>query len=348
MASGAARLLVLDLQATAARWRLSPEHADVVRHAAPPEWRVHVVSAPTSSDGDGGSLPSEEALEAIGDAEVYFGFGISPPLFRAARKLRWVHSGAAGVASLLFPEMRASSVVVTNSAGIHAVPMAEHVLGGVLYLLRGLDLAVARQRERVWARDDFVRLDSPVRELGRCRALVIGAGGIGGEVAKRLAAFGAYVTGVRRRPELGAPHGFARMTGPGEWRERLPETDLLILTAPATSETRRMVTGAELDRLPVGAIVVNVARGSLLDQEALADRIERGALRGAVLDVFEQEPLPPDSRLWALSSVLVTPHVSPVTPGGFWPRQLELFLDNWRRYTVGEPLRNVVDKGAGY
>jgi phosphoglycerate dehydrogenase-like enzyme len=187
-----------------------------------------------------------------------------------------------------------------------------------------------------------------VRELGDCRALIVGAGGIGSAIAQRLTALGVRCVGVRRRPELGAPDGFARVVGTTEWETLLPETELLILSAPATSRTCRLVTASVLDRLPRGAIVVNVSRGSLLDEVALAERIERGALRGAVLDVFAEEPLPPASPLWSLPSVLVTPHVSGVSPNGFWDRELSLFIDNWHRYAAGRPLRNVVDKTAGY
>ncbi|HJU65488.1 MAG TPA: D-2-hydroxyacid dehydrogenase [Gemmatimonadaceae bacterium] len=348
MIDAARRLLVLDLRATAWTWALRPEHVEKVREGAPSGWEVRAVSALTSSDGDGGAPPSAESLEAIRDAEVYVGYGITPALFSAAPRLRWVHSGAAGVASLLFPEMRSSDVVVTNSAGIHAIPIAEHVVAGLLYLLRCLDLAREQQRTATWARDAFVSEGTRVRELGRCKALVIGAGGIGSEVARTLSAFGTRVTGVRRRPELGVPSGFSAVVGPSEWRPLLADTDLLIITAPATPDTRRMITAAELDELPRHAIVANVARGSLLDEEALAERLEQTRLRGAVLDVFEKEPLPPTSRLWKLSSVVLTPHVSPVTPDGFWPRQLELLLDNWHRYAAGMPMRNVVDKSAGY
>ena len=342
------RRLVVDLQAAQAQWSLPPEGAARLRREAPAGWEVHVVAAPTVSDGDGGRTASAEALAAIREAELYFGYGLPRPLFLAAERLRWVHTAAAGVASLLYPEMAASDVLLTNSAGVHAVPIAEYVVGGVLFLLRQFDVAVELQRRGEWSREPFVGSASGMRELGECRALVIGAGGIGGEVALRLSALGAHCIGVRRRPELGAPTGFARVVGPDEWAALLPESDLLVIAAPATPSTRSLVTGRLLDRLPREAIVVNVARGSLLDEEALADRIERGTLRGAVLDVFSVEPLPNRSRLWRLPSVLVTPHVSGVSPGGFWRRELDLFLDNWRRYVDGRPLRNVVDKGAGY
>lgn len=338
----------MDLNSTAHQWKLGAQRADVIRGSAPAGWKVRVVSAPTTSDGDGGAPPSEEALDAIRDAEVYFGFGISRPLFLGAKRLKWVHSGAAGVGGALFPEMQESNVVLTNSAGVHAVPIAEHVLAGVLCLLRGLDIAVEQQRERKWSREPFVDSSSPVRELRDCRAVVVGSGGIGSAIATRLTALGVLCTGIRRRPELGVPDGFSEVAGPDALDSLLPHADLLILAVPATQDTREMIMAARLDLLPPGAIVVNIARGSLLDERALAERIEQGRLRGAVLDVFQEEPLPASSPLWQMRQVVLTPHVSPVSPHGFWPRALDLFLTNWRRYVAGQPLLNVVDKAAGY
>ena len=132
---------------------------------------------------------------------------------------------------------------------------------------------------------------------------------------------------------------------PAEW---LPAVDVLVIAAPSTSQTRAIISRARLALLPRHAIVVNVARGTLVDEEALADRLEAGMLRGAVLDVAAREPLARESRLWQLRSVLLTPHVSGVSPTGFWERELALFVDNWRRYVAGQPLRNVVDKHEGY
>jgi phosphoglycerate dehydrogenase-like enzyme len=342
------RLLVLDLAATSRNWALPPDAEQAIRDAAPADWRVYAVRAPTSSDGDGALAPSDEARAAIAGAEVYFGFGITRPLFLAAPKLRWVHSAAAGVRGSLFREMVESPVVLTNSAGVHAVPMAETVVGGLLYLLRGLDMAVEQQRERRWDKSRFVADESPLRELGGCRVLILGTGGIGTEVARRLAPFGAYCVGVRRRPERGAPPGFERVVGLRALDDELPAADVVVLAAPLTSETEAVLDGERISRLRRGSIVVNVARGALLDEDALAAAIASGRIRGAVLDVFREEPLAADSPLWQLRSVLATPHISPVSPGRFWPRQLELFLDNWRRYTKGAPLRNLVDKQAGY
>lgn len=345
---GAERVLVLDLAATSRNWALPPDAERAIRGAAPEGWRINTVRAPTSSDGDGAATPSGDALDAVADAEVYFGFGITRPLFLAANGLRWVHSAAAGVRGALFPEMLASPVLLTNSAGIHAIPIAETVVGGLLYLLRGLDMAVEQQSEGRWDKSRFVADDSVLRELGDCRVLIVGTGGIGSEVARRVAAFGARCVGIRRTPARGAPAGFERVVGPESLDEELPESDVVVLAAPLTTETSGALNAARIDRLRAGAIVVNVARGALLDEDALAAAVGARRIRGAVLDVFRDEPLAAESPLWQLRSVLVTPHVSPVSPGRFWPRQLELFLDNWRRYVEGAPLRNLVDKRAGY
>ena len=340
--------LVVDLAAAAPVWSLPADGAAAIVAAAPADWRVTVVQTPTESDGDGGGAPSPEALAAVRDAEVYAGFGLSPALFEAAPALRWVHSAAAGVGSLLTRGVVASSVLVTNSAGVHAVPIAETVLAGVLTLLRGLDLAGAAQREARWDKGPFVRADTRVREVSDCRVLVVGAGGIGGEIARRLAALGARCVGIRRRPALGAPAGFERVAGVDGIDDELPHADLVVLAAPGTEATRGLLDARRLGLLPPGAVVVNVARGALLDEAALAALVRDGRLRGAVLDVFAEEPLPAASPLWALPSVIVTPHVSGVSPRRFWERAVSLLLDNWARYRAGEPLRNVVDKRAGY
>jgi phosphoglycerate dehydrogenase-like enzyme len=244
--------------------------------------------------------------------------------------------------------MVASDVVLSNSAGIHAIPIAEFVVGSVLYFLRGLDMVVDQQRRKEWNKAPFVRMDSVLREMDSVRALIVGVGGIGGATGERLTALGATCTGVRRRVGLGPPPGFDRVVGLDQLEAELPKHDVVVLAAPLTGDTSGLLTAERLDLLPPSAIVVNVARGALLDEQALADRLAHGRLRGAALDVFKEEPVPQTSPLWGLRQVLLSPHISPVSPGRFWPRQLDLFLDNWRRYSKGEPLRNIVDKRAGY
>ena len=339
---------MLDLAAKSRNWALPPEGEARLRREAPPGWDVVAVRAPTSSDGDGSEGGSDEAIRLVPDAEVYFGFGFTADLLAVARRLRWLHSAAAGVGNVLNTGIASTDIRITNSAGIHGPPIAEFVVAGVLHFLRGLDVAIAQQRKGEWSKAFFVADDSPLRELADCRVLIVGAGGLGSETARRLSALGARCTGIRRRPELGPPPGFAEVAGPGQLDAELPRADILVLAAPLTADTSELMTRARLERLPGGAIVVNVARGALLDEVALAELLAAGRLRGAVLDVFRREPLEPASPLWQLPNALVVPHVSPVSPGRFWPRQLDLFLDNWRRYLSGEPLRNLVDKQAGY
>jgi phosphoglycerate dehydrogenase-like enzyme len=342
------RTLVVDLAARSKNWALTPAGEETILAATPPGWRVHMVRATTSSDGDGPREPSAESMDAIRTAEVYFGFGVPRPLFLAARQLRWVHSAAAGVGNALFDEMVASEVILTNSAGVHAIPMAEYVVAGVLHFFRGLDVAADLQRQSKWDKHFFVAADAPVREVSGARVLIVGVGGIGSEVATRLRALGATCVGVRRTVARGTPPGFDRVVGTDALDAELPSADVVVLAAPLTSESTGMFTAERLARLHPRAILVNVARGALVDEDALARALGEGRLRGAVLDVFTEEPLAADNPLWQLRNALLTPHVSPVSPGRFWPRALELFCDNWRRYDRGEPLKNRVDKNAGY
>jgi phosphoglycerate dehydrogenase-like enzyme len=341
-------LLVVDGNAVSRTWTLTNDAEKRVRDEAPPGWDVYFVRARTSSDGDGPRGSSEEVLHEIPKADVYLGFGIPRPLFLAARQLRWVHSAAAGVGNALYPEMLAADVLLTNSAGVHAIPIAEYIVAGVLFFFRGLDIAVEQQHRREWDKQRFVSEQSPLREIGGARVLIIGAGGIGSETASRLTALGARCVGVRRRPSFGAPTGFARVIGFEAIETELPNADVVVLAAPLTEQTQGILSAPRLDLLQSSALVVNVARGALVDESALIERLRIGRIRGAALDVFQEEPLASDSPLWQLRSALVTPHISPVSPGRFWARELDLFLDNWRRFVRGDPLRNLVDKRAGY
>jgi len=341
-------LLVVDGNAVSRTWTLTNDAEKRVRDEAPPGWDVYFVRTQTSSDGDGPRGSSDEVLHEIPKADVYLGFGIPRPLFLAARRLRWVHSAAAGVGNALYPEMLGADVLLTNSAGVHAIPIAEYIVAGVLFFFRGLDIAVEQQHRREWDKQRFVSEQSPLREIGGARVLIVGAGGIGSEAASRLTALGARCVGVRRRPSLGAPKGFERVIGFEAIETELPNADVVVLAAPLTEHTRGLLSAPRLDLLPPSALVVNVARGALVDESALVERLRLGRIRGAALDVFQEEPLASDSPLWQLRSALVTPHISPVSPGRFWARELDLFLDNWRRFVRGDPLRNLVDKRAGY
>jgi phosphoglycerate dehydrogenase-like enzyme len=347
-ARGDRHRLVVDLAATSRNWALPPDGADRIREAAPGDWDVVIASTPAVSDGDGGRAGSPEVLQALREAEVYFGFGLTRDLFLAAPRLRWVQSAAAGVASLLYPEMLASDVQVTNSARIMGDPIAEQALAGVLYFVRNLDIAVDQQRRAEWNKTPFVSDEARVRELSECRALIAGMGGIGTSLATRLQALGCPSVGVRRRLDRPLPEGFERACSLADLDHELPSADIVVLATPLTPLTRNLLSASRIDILRPGAIVVNVARGALLDETALTGALSAGRIRGAVLDVFEEEPLPASSPLWSLRNVLITPHVAAVSPRLFWERELALFLDNWARYRAGQPLRNLIDKHAGY
>lgn len=342
------RLLVVDCAARSRNWALPPDGERTIEAARPTGWRIKIVRSLTSSDGDGPPEPSAEVMDAIVEAEAYLGFGIPKPLFDRAQQLKWVHSAAAGVASALYPEMRDSPILLSNSAGVHAIPIAEYVVAGILHFFRGLDVAAEQQQGAIWDKAFYVSEGSPIREVSGARILIVGAGGIGTAIATRLSALGATCVGIRRRPGQGAPEGFSRVTGPDDLNRELPGADVVVLAAPATSQSTGMLTAERLKLLKPASILVNVARGSLVDEEALAIALKNKRIRGAVLDVFQKEPLAGDSPLWQLRNALLTPHISPVSPGRFWPRALEIFCDNWRRYDRGEPLRNLVDKQAGY
>lgn len=341
------RKLVVDLQSSAPHMRLPGWGAERISAAAPEGWEVVHIASPSASLGSGLNAVSAETLSASGDAEAYFGYGVSVPLLDAAPQLRWTHSASAGVGSSISPELRDRDVRFTNSAGVYAEPMADTVLAGVLHFVRGLHVVVRQQAESRWDQSPFIRAGSELREISELRVLVVGAGGIGSAVARRFSALGCDCVGIRRRPELGIPNGFSRVAGPDALDAELGRADVLVIAAPLTTESSLLIEERRLSLLPAGAIVVNVARGALLSDVALLESLNRNHVRGAVLDVFNTEPLPADNPYWQHSNVLVTPHVSGVSTQ-HWRRALDLFEDNWRRWHAGEPLRNVVDLNAGY
>ena len=342
----ASRRLVIDLASPRAAWRIPKPSVVAIRNAVGAGWDVMEIQAPAVSDGDGGS-GSPEAIAAARGAEIYLGFGVPSGVAAAAKDtLRWAHTATAGVGSSL-AHMSGSRVMLTNSAGVHAEPMADWVVAAIAYFTRGLDRMVAAQRQGRWAKEDFTDGAIPMREFRELRLGVFGLGGIGTAVARRGLALGMKVSGVRRRPERGGPKGV-------EWVGRLDDlprlaggSDVLVIAAPHTQETVGAVDRRVLERLPHQALVVNVSRGSLLDETALLELLELRRLRGAALDVFATEPLPAGHPFWTHPRVLVAPHVSAVS-SRFWERETALIVDNIRSYLAGAPLTNLVDLEAGY
>lgn len=287
---------------------------------------------------------SEDAMvRLIPTAEVAFTSRLTAEAFEAAPALRWVHSPAAGVGSMLFPAMKASPVVLSNSRGMNAAAVAEHALLLMLAAARRLPEAVRAQAQRRWISSELSGLPS----LRGRTLLIVGLGAIGRELARMASALGMRVIGTRRETGGPAPEGVAEAHGPPALPALLPSADFVVLTAPLTAETRGMMGPAELALMKPSAWLVNVARGKLVDERALARALERRSIAGAALDVFEHEPLAAASPLWSMPNVLATPHVAGFRED-YWQAATALFAENLRRYIAGEAVANIVDKLAGY
>jgi phosphoglycerate dehydrogenase-like enzyme len=246
---------------------------------------------------------------------------------------------SAGVERAMFPALRERPILLTNAAGVYGIPIAEHALAMMLALSRRMPELIRRQQRREWKSADG-------DELFESTALVAGLGGIGREIARRCRGLGMRVLATRVHPTNPDPDA-DRVYPADALHELLPEADWLILAAPATPATRHLIGATELAAMRSSARLINIARGSLMDQPTLVAALQSGALAGAGLDVFETEPLPPESPLWAMPNVIVSPHTSGASPRSL-ERTLHLFLANLRRYLAGEPLENVVDKSEGY
>lgn len=348
--------IVVDLNDRRPIWAIPDWAIRELEDALPKGWALTRTTALADGSGDGRRSPVPEVLESVTGAQVYVGYGVPPEVLEAgAETLEWVHTGTAGVGSSIHEAMRSSNVLFTNSAGIHGPPMAETVLGMLLHFFRGLDFAVAGQAEAHWNTAPFLSADTPVGELSAATVGILGYGGIGREVGWRLRALGSQVLGLKRRPpeesELddGAvdEHGVRLLHGEEGLQELLAASDAVVISVPDTPATRGLMDRSRIRAMRPGAVLVNVARGKVVDEDALTQALADGHLRGAGLDVFQQEPLPADSPLWKLSNVLITPHVSGVSRG-FWRRELDLILENFRRYREGRSLLNEVDLDAGY
>ncbi len=295
----------------------------------------HIAFAHATSD--------EQLTLEIQDSEIAFLSRLRPDQLAVARELRWIHSPAAGVGGLMYPEMVASPVIITNSRGMHAETIAEHVIGVIIALFRRFPLAVKRQAEHQWAKDEL----SGVRLLHGQTLGIVGLGAIGSTIARLAAAFGMRVIATRRHPEAPRPAGVDQVLPPSQLGDLLAASDVVVLAAPLTAETRWLIRSAELHQMKRDAFLVNIARGKLVTEEDLATELAAGTIAGAALDVFEHEPLDPASPLWDLPNVIITPHTSGFR-ADYWDAAVDLFAENLRHYEKGEPLINLVDKTAGY
>jgi D-2-hydroxyacid dehydrogenase (NADP+) len=288
----------------------------------------------------------EHIDDELPDTNIFVGYSLKPAQFVAAKKLRWLHSTAAGVDQLMYPELRASDVVVTNASGVHSVPMAEHILGLLIALARRFPSAFRHQMNSHWGQQEIWDDQLRPRELMGQTLLFVGFGAIGRETAKRVRPLGMRIWAVTRTGQ-GDPALADRYLPAAQLEEVLHQADYVVLAAPVTPETHHLMNAARLAAMKPTAFLINVARGTLIDEAALIDTLRRRAIAGAALDVTEQEPLPPDSPLWSLDNCLITPHTSSASEF-LWDRQTGLLLENLARWFSGRELINRVDVKRGY
>jgi phosphoglycerate dehydrogenase-like enzyme len=245
--------------------------------------------------------------------------------------LRWFHGMFVGVDHPMLQAL-ARRITLTNSPGFTAQPIAQYVLAMILRQAKGIPAWEEAQRQRLWRRVES-------EELTGQTVLVLGLGGIGAEVARLASAFGMRVLGVRRTP--GPAAHVTAVLPPARLAEALVEADYVVVSCPLTEETRGLIGRAAFAAMKASGYLINVARGPIVVEADLIAAVESGRIAGAALDVFDQEPLPPESPLWSLPNVLITPHNSPASPRTL-ERGMRLFIDNLRRFAAGEPLMNVV------
>ena len=290
-------------------------------------------------------LVHEDAEAAMGAARVLLRGGIPAHVLDhvigRAPRLEWIHSFSAGVDRVATPTVRARRLLVTNARGVFSRPIAEYVVMMCLAIARRLPQLLELQRERTW---------QPLRgtELGSMTIGIVGFGSIGAEVASLLAPFETRILATRRHPDRGAAeHPNVELLGLDQLDELLRRSDIVVVAAPLTEQTAGLIGAAQLQEMPEHGWLINIARGRLIDELALRRALEAGSIGGAVLDVFNEEPLPPDSPLYATPNLIVTPHTS-WSSDRVVERSINLFVENLQRFAAGQPLENLVDLEAGY
>ena len=314
-------------------WRPQPVVAETLRKRWP---EMNVVHLP-----DYDRLPGE-----LPDTDIFVGYSLRAKQLKDARKLKWIHSTAAGVAQLMYPELREAGILVTNPSGVFSVPMAEHTMGLILALARNFPDSVRQQDRANWSQQELWDKPQHLAEVNGQVLLIVGYGSIGRELAKRAKAFDMHVWGVTRSGK-GDATNVAKIFPAARLHEALPQADYVVISAPETAETKHLIGAPEFAKMKRGARLINVGRGSLLDEKALHCSLETGALGGAAIDVAETEPLPADSPLWKAPNLFITPHTSALSDR-LWIRQTALLVELLERWFAGSEMFNQVDLTRGY
>ena len=287
---------------------------------------------------------SQDAVHSTGDAEAILHWSGSRELLRvaflASPKVRWVHSRSAGVDRLLFPELIQSPVPLTNGSGVFSPSLGEFALAAILYFAKDLRRMLRNQEAGRWEQFD-------VEEVAGQTVGIVGYGDIGCAVAGRVHAMGMQVLALKRHAPASADPLIARFYKPDELIAMLAECDFVVVTAPLTPETHHMIGAAAFAAMKPNAVIINIGRGPVIDQAAMVRALTEGKIKGAGLDVFEQEPIPTGDPIYKLDNVLISPHCADHTRD--WLDQaMRFFLEQYHRFSNGRPLANVVEKHLGY
>jgi len=315
------------------QWRFPAWLAEEIRRRYPGITVVHLED-------------TSHLADEIADADIFAGWRLKPEQFARAAKLKWIHATAAGVDQLMYDEIRRSPVVITNSSSVLTLPMAEHTLGLVLALARRIPSAVRHQEKRHWAQQEIWDEIPHPRELSGSTLVVVGYGAIGREVGRRVHALGMKVIGVKRDPTRGGEHA-DRVVAAENLEQVLGEGDFVVLSTPVTPATQRLFGQKQFAAMKPSAYFINIARGILVDTDALVAALEGRVIAGAAIDVAEREPLVPESPLWTAPNLLITPHLAAVSEP-LWQRHAALLFENLDRWFAGRELLNRVDKERGY
>lgn len=292
-------------------------------------------------------LSNYDRLDAeLPDTDIFVGYSLRPNQFASARKLKWIHSTAAGIAQLSYPAIRESGVIVTNASGTHSIPIAEHVLGLLLALARRFPDAFRYQRESHWAQQEIWDMTPHPQELHGAVLLMVGLGAVGKQVARLAQALRMKIEAVTRSGR--GDTTLAEKIHPSAGLDRaLPNADFIVVAAPEMPETHRMFGARQFAAMKPSCYFVNVARGSLVDEAALVQALESRKIAGAAIDVASAEPLPPESPLWQAPNLIITPHLAGASEH-LWERQTKLVVENLERWFEARELLNKVDFSRGY
>ena len=285
----------------------------------------------------------KHAAEQLPDCEILvaWGFNNIQPIYGMAKNLRWIHALTAGVEFLLFPEPQNSPVLISNSKGIHGIPMAEHVLGMMLSFTRRLPLLQQQQQKHLWQRPPI----DDLQEINGKTMAVVGLGAIGREIARKAKAMDMRVVAAKR--EMTQEPFVDRLYRPEQLLEMLAEADFVVVALPLTDATNGLFGREQFAAMKPSAYFINVSRGAVVQEEPLLECLKAGRIAGAGLDVFVEEPLPAANPFWDLPNVIITPHLAAISPV-YLDRAIKLFADNLSRYIADKPLLTPIDKARGY